>query len=714
MGVNEALLSALTPVRECFDFAALDFDALIQRDIDDARVSTELIPYLLDEQPRDLIKLFPPIVVMVLPSEEGRNRSADYYPEVITEDLPPDGQRAWSLRVTRSGAVGSEAFQFEQPVIEGSPLDHDLVRLKVNTHRTRLVIIDGQHRAMALLAIYRNLKDQWSDVRRAPYKDFYREWTRVYVSRFNLRAINLPVMLCTLPHLDATYQGDFDLKRAARAIFLTLNRTIHKVSNSWRRLLDDNDLMAVFMRRTLSAIKQKDNRSAHSLRIWNVELDQFGDKLKIQSPIAVTGVNHVYYMIEHLMLDSGDVSGVAPRSGKFYKRTNLDDCLDRLNGRDELGSAVADAIKRDSFTATAAETLGTRFYEWYGAFVIAAFERFAPYERHNRAALSLEVQIEKHMDRQLKPILFEGQGIGRVFEAHRSILKQKLKENYFRTDVPEIEESARRLDATAERINRAIADFRTERATRWLDDLSDKKAIRTEAGVAHPKLVDWCNGLFENVLTTVAFQSALVCGFFGEFERAAAKDKNLLTQRNESFEEYIGQLNDFFIPRSVARLKKLIQVFHGEVSGDKVEDWRFVPNNRTFRSVVYRAEMQPDQWPKYKYLMVELWRPSSPALQETVKAEREKCRAEVFSALHDHFRTDYCRNQGKLEEQLTPQELAQIFEQALDAYAGLLQNLGAAPLDRGAMKKAVSTVPATAASEAEEEPEVWEETGDPV
>lgn len=69
---NDKLLSALAPVREIFDFKSLDFDEIMQRDIDDARVSAELVPYLLDEQSKDMIKLFPPIVIVVMPIREGR------------------------------------------------------------------------------------------------------------------------------------------------------------------------------------------------------------------------------------------------------------------------------------------------------------------------------------------------------------------------------------------------------------------------------------------------------------------------------------------------------------------------------------------------------------------------------------------------------------------------------------------------------------------
>lgn len=711
---NDKLLSALAPVREIFDFQSLDFDEIMQRDIDDARVSAELVPYLLDEQSKDMIKLFPPIVIVIMPIQEGRTQPEKFYPEVTSETLAPEPKRDWPLLVTRSGAVGREVFQFEQPMEGDRPLMHDLVRLRLNTHRTRLVIVDGQHRAMALLAIYRNLKDQWSDERRAPFKEYYSAWTKTFIEGFNLNEINLPVILCTIPELDATYEGDFDMKKAARSIFLTLNKTARQVSDARNKLLDDNDLISFLMRRTLSHIKEKDERSPQALRIVNVELDQDGSRQKIQTPVAITGVPHIYYMIEHMMLDNGgSVKGVKPRSGTFYNRTRLDDLLVRLNGRNLLGAATANSIKRDLFTAAAADKLGRQFDVRYGAYIIGALERFAPFDRHNRAVIEIGEQLEREHDRQLKPILLEGQGISRVFETHRINLRQKLRNGYFKTDVPEIEASSRRLDATATRIADTVTRLYRERAQRLLGDINDKKPIRGEDGEFHPKIVEWCNRLYDEVFSTVAFQTALVCGFLGLVEKAELKlqkgdfGSQPPIDRDQAFDEYMSQLNQFFVPRSIPQLKKVIRVFSGEVVDDK-ELWSVRQSSQTFRNVVYRAEMQPDQWPKYRYLLLEIWRPAHPALEKVVADERAECRAEVFSALHDHYEIGYCRENAKLKDELTSQERSDIFNQAFEPYTGLLRNIGGEALDRKTMREALSKVPAAAATDPDMEEELVE------
>jgi hypothetical protein len=704
---DEALLSHLAPVREIFDINQLDFDEIMQRDIDDARVSSELIPYLLDEKSVDLVKLFPPIVVVVLPVKEGENRPADLYPEVVEEQIEGTNDEP-SKYVLRSGTVGQEVFQFEQPIVEGQRLKHDLVRLRLNTHKTRLVIVDGQHRAMALLALYRNLKDQWSDEKRAPFKEYYSEWTPKYIQQFSLQEINLPIILCTFPSLDGKYSGNFDLKKAARSVFLTLNKTARKVLNSRNILLNDNDIIAYLLRRCLAKIKQIDLRSTSSLRIHNIELDQVGDKIKIQNSIAITGVNHLYYIIEHLLLNSGsDVDGVRPRLGKLSKRTDLNTFvfMDRLDGRNLLGVDIANSTKRDSFTTDVATKLGSNFDNRYGSFIISAFDKFSFYDNHNQAVLNLEADIETNQDRQLKPILFEGQGISRVFEAHRTNLKEKLKDGTFNVKVPEIQAIAQRLDGTAKRIEEAIDGFRKQRAELCIKSISDKGKLKGTDDKILPEVIKWFNEFYDNVLTTVAFQSGLICGFFGELEKAnieLSKSNEEALNTTQNFEEYIEQLNNFFIPNSSSQFKKLVRVFTGEFPGE-IADGKIIETNQTFREIVHRGEMQPDQWTKYKYLLVEIWQPTHEVLKRLVSEERQKCRKQIFSALHNKYKTDYCKEKSKLEDNLDESEQKDIFQRAIAAYNGFLKNLNAGQLDQTEMKTAISTVPATEVNEPDSE-----------
>lgn len=704
---NEGLLSNLAPVREIFDLNQLDFDEIMQRDIDDARVSSELIPYLLDEKSVDLVKLFPPIVVVVLPLKEAENRPEKLYPKV-TEEKEPETDENYGKYILRSSAIGQEVFQFEQPISDGQLLKHDQVRFRLNTHKTRLVIVDGQHRAMALLALYRNIKDQWAPTNRAPFKDYYSQWTPQYIHKFNLKEINLPIILCTFPSLDEEYPGEFDLRKAARTIFLTLNRNARKVSRTRNILLDDNDIIAYFLRSCLSTVKRKDQLSPYSLRISNIELDQSDkEKLKIENPVAITGVSHLYYIIEHLLLNSGsDVNGAKPRSGNFAIRKDLNTylCMSRLNGRNLLGAELAESTKRDNFTINVAESLRKEFDKKYSKFIIAIFEKFFLYENHNKAVLELEQKLDTYLNRQVKPILFQGQGISRVFDAHRENLKIKIKDGEY-SSIPEIKSISDRLDATAKQVNEAIENFQIQRVELCIRNANDKYNFKNDEGKIAVQVIRWFNEIYENVLKTVAFQSGIICGFFDEIEKTNTKlekENKPALDINEHLDEYIEQLNNFFTPNSAAKFKKIVSIFTGEIVSD-IKSWQITPTNQTFRNIVHRGEMQPDQWTKYKYLILEIWQPNNNFLNKSLNEEREKCRGQIFSVLYNLYKSEYCKENSRLENQLDEDEKNTIFDKTLTAYNGLLKKLGAELLNSEKMKRALSMIPASEIDESDED-----------
>jgi len=678
-GSNEELLRHLAPVREVFPSRDLGFNELMQRDIDDARVSSELVPYLLDRKSRDLVKLFPPIVVVVMPVEANANRPAPRYAKVTHDQRVEAGHPS---EILRSGEAGQEMFEFIQPSVGGKLFQHDLVRLRLNTNRTRLVIVDGQHRAMALLALYRNLKQDWEDTNKAPYRDYYEEWTPNYIRGFELANISLPVMFCTFPALDETFAGDYDVIQAARSIFLTLNKTARQVSTSRNRLLDDNDIIALFLRGTLSAIKKRDDILAPTpLRIHNVELDQAHDRVRLESPIALSGVNHIYYLIEHIMLNRmEDVSGAKPRAGNYYLRSDLGNfgAMRRLDGDNLLGADMASSTSRFIYTAEAGEVLETAFQEKYGSVIVSTFDQFAPFDAHASAVLWLDEQLRAQANTKIRPILFEGQGIGRTFESHRAYLAGKVRDKEFGDEAPKLEEILARLNATQKLVGEFESKFKEERAQRFIMGASDRKVLRTEAGAPLPKVAAFVTWLYENVFTTVAFQTALVAGFFGELERAnieREKDGEAALDTTEAFNAFIKDINAFFKVERSNDFRRLVELFQGAL-GENIGEWKITPSSSTFARVVFRQEMQPAQWPKYKYLLLELWRAADTPLADTLTVQRDIARRQIFSSLEKEYQKEFLERHLRREETLTTSERAEIRAGAYDAFNKFLRNLG--------------------------------------
>src|SRR3954465_5005067 len=75
---QQRLFENLVPVREIFEAKDLGFDDLMQRDIDDGRVSGSLIPYLLQVGSGEQVKFFPPIVTAVIPIDHQKQLLSSY------------------------------------------------------------------------------------------------------------------------------------------------------------------------------------------------------------------------------------------------------------------------------------------------------------------------------------------------------------------------------------------------------------------------------------------------------------------------------------------------------------------------------------------------------------------------------------------------------------------------------------------------------------
>lgn len=523
-----------------------------------------------------------------------------------------------------------------------------------------------------------------------PFQNYYQEWTKTKIAGFDLAGIQLPMIICTFPELDTEYKGDLDIVKAARRMFLTLNKEARKVSNSRNILLNDRDLISHFLRETLGEIKRRDVNHESPFRIWNVELDQYKDRSAISSTTACTGVSHVYFMIEHMLLDANDVRGIRARSGVFQKRRSVETTEPlnaRLDGANVLGASASATLRRDDYTATTAQKLSVPFRERFGHFITSMFDKFKPFEIHSRASLQVENALQGNANPQVRAILFEGQNLGRTFDEYRSYMKDKEKASkQTKTPLPaEIQSIITTLDGTHRTVEQQRQAFLRLRTQFYVDGINDKAKLRDAEGKFSDKVHTPIVALFETVYTTVAFQSALLCGYLLVVEKAERKAHESLSARTESFAEYIGQLNDYFVPTSVAKMKNLIRAFFYELEGEKAEDWKTVETRETFNDVVFRGEMKPEEWPKYRLPLLELWQPTNPVLAEVRNVELSLCRSQAFKSLYAKVTKETCAALRKSEQDLSDDDWASIFGQAFGRFEKFQENLGLTKAQR--MKK---------------------------
>lgn len=260
------LTSFLRPVREILPTERMDFNELLQRDIDDHRVATELVPYLLDVQGR-APAFFPPIVAALLPFD-GKTPVEHFHNHFAV--APAEDEYAYW-----AGYGYGSSFKFEHALTRldypNEPHITRLGRLSWNDEKAKLVILDGQHRAMALLAIYRTLNDEW-DGNGEKYKHFYQSVVQRRLEQIGadfiegiFNSLELPVSIVWFPSLD---QGK-NHQLAARKLFVDVNKNARAPSQSRVLLLSDERLSALLMRRLLNEFRS----DSETLPIYAIEYD---------------------------------------------------------------------------------------------------------------------------------------------------------------------------------------------------------------------------------------------------------------------------------------------------------------------------------------------------------------------------------------------------------------------------------------------------------
>lgn len=692
------LLSMLAPVREVFDLKQLGFDEIMQRDIDDARVSLELIPYLLDTSTSGLIKLFPPIVAVALPLKpNSRVPDTNYRKVERTEVDSPEHASIKDHRIT-AGVVGEEQFEFFQHFRNGAPLPEG-AQMRLARDNCTLAIVDGQHRAMALLALYRNLTGGWSDARRSPYEGYYKVWPEKEIRSYNLNELQLPVLICAFPQLDGTMAQDIDVVRAARRVFLTLNKTAKKVSDSRNKLLNDQDIVAECLRTTLSYIKALDVKDDTGLRIWNVELDQEGDRVKIVSDAAFSGVSHLYHLTEQLLM-SGHARGIEARAKVGAPRKRLDEAYERLGLKDDLTSDQRSVNTRTNYSDEIADIFKKRWEALYVPIIDRVFGKLHPYAAFARATINLRQELVERRDAELEKMLFDGQATSRTFDDFREGLNRRVQDKEPNWTTPEIKETLSRVNGLMASRKSTVEAMKAHRAQFLLDSMSGaaKKQVMVEGVVAKP-VRDAIDRMFSDVFSTVAFQTAVVCTYaeaiqiaFGGVQHSTA----------ELLDEYIEAINGLLRPKNINDLKALMHTFEGELVVDP--EVKLTTGGPTFRHVVLPGELQPAEWPKYRYLLLELWKPAAAELKAVVEGDRTRARSAVAHSLYRRRLAAYCQDNRVDESSLTAEVKAEILAKAKAMYEEFLTAIAGkkVSLDKSQFELSTPGSEASAAETAEE------------
>lgn len=414
------LASQMVPWREIFKIEELTFDELLQRDLDDSRVAHELIPYLLGDK-EATAKFFPPILAVLVPKNLQKSGILEYYPKPAQT----------SETITSFG----DLFDFEKVKFGDSITP--LGAIKYNRQKTSFVIADGQHRAMAVLALHRQINSSWGADR---YASFY---NHLSVTSEEVNHIELPVCIIYFPDLhvenEVLKQKGVDLKKTCREIFIVVNKTAKKVSQSRELLLDDEDLAARMMRSTLSKLKGRGEDAASVARIYSFA---FGDadadlgkqvvagQLEYSSAVALYKMHAAINFCNADAFDLNQTTDItdlrrlkrSQRVGEVLVGTQLHQwtSLNRLSGKYHAPEEVNLAVQLLS--------------EFSDRVLLPLFDEFRPFSVHNTVLRELRTRLldpdarADLVQSKCYSLLFEGSGVRYVFEQHRETLKKRSDE----------------------------------------------------------------------------------------------------------------------------------------------------------------------------------------------------------------------------------------------------------------------------------------------
>ena len=408
----------LKPVREALALDQMDFNQLLQRDLDDHRVATDLVPYLMRKDPVGPA-FFPPVVAALLPFEEGM--PIDNFPDRTAIDVYQSDNGYWS------GYQFGEAFKFERLSFkDGDIHDIPLGTLSWNAEKAQLVVIDGQHRAMALLALYRTLNGLWEGAAEK-FRHFYEEAiaeeakrqskTNEQISDF-LRDVELPVNIVWFPAINQEVTSH---QKAARKLFVDVNQNARPPSASRVLLLSEDRLSAVFTRCLLNELR---NTWRKDVPLAAIEYDNpQRDQASSAKWSAVTNVSILHDCVYRSVF--GPAKYIQSMDTKFKGKENRSegDLFFRtsLAIKDKIPKSVEEGdreIKREDmgeylFPRTYRSELEERFMETWGDLVIKIIAQVKPYGDHAAALRALDVQWTPSdaTTRLAKDAVFEGVGM---------------------------------------------------------------------------------------------------------------------------------------------------------------------------------------------------------------------------------------------------------------------------------------------------------------
>ena len=277
--VNE--LKMLDTATDILDFREISFEELLQRDIDYRRINEELISDYLERGSNRVI-FFPPLLVSLMAFDVNTNKMIDRYSSIHEEQKDSKFIRTWDgdkFQLILNLSKSSTGYKFTHKNTVLNYYNY-AASIKFNPELVKLVVIDGQHRFVALRELIMQGKADLLNDMEVPICVF-----------FPPRAVN--------------EAGNLEsIVKDIRELFVTVNEKAKQVSGHFLTLLDDKQLSS-FCVRSLADKWKNENGVATKLHLleWN-ERESRRASQRQQKEYSVTTVSVIADCLSGYILDS--------------------------------------------------------------------------------------------------------------------------------------------------------------------------------------------------------------------------------------------------------------------------------------------------------------------------------------------------------------------------------------------------------------------------
>ncbi|MCQ8193144.1 DNA sulfur modification protein DndB [Streptomyces rugosispiralis] len=595
------LTKSLAPVREVMEAGDLDFNQLLQRDLDDHRVAVQLIPYLMNEQANGPA-FFPPVVAVLLPFRSKRpSRFAPLEAEPV---LVPDDGAEWLQQ--RAG----DSFQVQRLAPGGQLHPGSIGKLWWNSAEAQLVVLDGQHRAMALLAVERTMTKSWQGSSGAKYRSFYEHQVQQLLDErggvVDLSRVEVPVTVCWFPEQTGEHAKPHE---AARKLFVDVNKEARPPSEARIILLSDAELKNILTRRLLSELRGGDR--GELLPLYAVEYDN--PQVNASRPArwsVLTSITVLKAIVERLLFGPArQLQNVTSKPGpgrpnvreqdgflrsQLEVATLFDEVIDDGGfpyQRDELGNG--------SFPLGQVDTITDRFAATWGRAILTLLSTTTPYAAHARALTGLKESWHRD-DSSLTlayDALFSGVGVFWTLRAsHDDFIEKKADGG---------KPSKSDVIVAWESLDKREQDFEQLRAKEYLDSATSNNIKRSKAAFAVFNTQACQIGqmltlgtLWElrkqqgsvDLSELPAFASALVDGWNAYFtqEHGKGRDRKVAFSNSKSdITNPLNQISNMDTPQAVYFRYFWMQALDTPAAWEHVSPW--FPDRHDFSETLHAA-----------------------------------------------------------------------------------------------------------------------------